>query len=105
MQSMDGRRPGDEVDFSQMLRVASRREMGYCSTMQLPVELTDAQLESLRDRAKSLGFPVPEGTGKRRSTIVAVLALRLFDDMVVLVDSHSETGRHILTRSQPERPS
>jgi hypothetical protein len=28
----------------------------YSCVMQLPVDLTDAQLESLRDRAKSLGI-------------------------------------------------
>jgi hypothetical protein len=30
--------------------------MGYSYVMQLPVDLTDAHLESLRDRAKSLGI-------------------------------------------------
>ena len=35
--------------------LAVNGELGYSARMLLPVELTDAQLESLRERAKSLG--------------------------------------------------
>jgi hypothetical protein len=57
-------------------RVAGRARMGYPVRMQLPVELTDAQLESLRDRAKSLGIS-PE---QLASAAVADLVERPADD-------------------------
>jgi hypothetical protein len=57
-------------------RVAGRPRMGYPVRMQLPVELTDAQLESLRDRAKSLGIS-PE---QLASAAVADLVERPADD-------------------------
>jgi len=50
--------------------------MRYCCVMQLPVDLTDAQLESLRDRAKSLGIS-PE---QLASAAVADLVERPADD-------------------------
>jgi hypothetical protein len=56
--------------------VAADVEMRYPSGMQLPVELTDAQLESLRDRAKSLGIS-PE---QLASAAVADLVERPADD-------------------------
>jgi len=57
-------------------RVAGRARMGYPVRMQLPVELTAAQLESLRDRAKSLGIS-PE---QLASAAVADLVERPADD-------------------------
>jgi len=57
-------------------RVAGCPRMGYPGGMQLPVELTDAQLESLRDRAKSLGIS-PE---QLASAAVADLVERPADD-------------------------
>jgi len=48
-------RPG-RVRSTTIDRVASTANLGYSYGMQLPVELSDAQLESLRDRAKSLGI-------------------------------------------------
>jgi hypothetical protein len=56
--------------------VATGSEMRYSRVMQLPVELTDAQLESLRDRAKSLGIS-PE---QLASAAVADLVERPADD-------------------------
>jgi hypothetical protein len=56
--------------------LAGSAEMGYPWTMQLPVELTDAQLESLRDRAKSLGIS-PE---QLAAAAVADLVERPADD-------------------------
>lgn len=50
--------------------------MGYPGRMHLPVELTDAQLESLRDRAKALGIS-PE---QLASAAVADLVERPADD-------------------------
>jgi hypothetical protein len=50
--------------------------MGYPRMMQLPVNLTDAQLESLRERAKSLGIS-PE---QLASAAVADLVERPSDD-------------------------
>ncbi len=50
--------------------------MGYPWRMQLPVELTDAQLESLRARAKSLGIS-PE---QLAAAAVADLVERPADD-------------------------
>ena len=50
--------------------------MGYHWLMQLPVELTDAQLESLRERAKSLGIS-PE---QLAAAAVADLVERPADD-------------------------
>lgn len=58
------------------VQVAADTEMGYPPMMQLPVELTDAQLESLRDRAKSLGIS-PE---QLVSAAVADLVERPADD-------------------------
>lgn len=57
-------------------KVATGLEMRYSCVMQLPVELTDAQLESLRDRAKSLGIS-PE---QLASAAVADLVERPADD-------------------------
>jgi hypothetical protein len=57
-------------------KVAAGPEMRYYSQMQLPVDLTDAQLESLRDRAKSLGIS-PE---QLASAAVADLVERPADD-------------------------
>ncbi len=33
-----------------------RQKIGYTSRMQMPVELTETQIEALRERAKSLGI-------------------------------------------------
>ena len=37
-------------------KLARQRHLGYSLQMLLPVELTDSQIESLRDRAKTLGI-------------------------------------------------
>jgi len=50
--------------------------MVYASSMQLPVELTDTQLESLRERAKSLGISAEQ----LASAAVADLVGRPADD-------------------------
>jgi hypothetical protein len=65
-----------QVVMSATSWVAADVEMRYPSGMQLPVELTDAQLESLRDRAKSLGIS-PE---QLASAAVADLVERPADD-------------------------
>ena len=57
-------------------KVATCLEMRYSRVMQLPVEITDAQLESLRERAKSLGIS-PE---QLASAAVADLVDRPADD-------------------------
>jgi hypothetical protein len=57
-------------------KVATGMKMPHHSEMQLPVDLTDAQLESLRDRAKSLGIS-PE---QLASAAVADLVERPADD-------------------------
>jgi antitoxin FitA len=57
-------------------KVATGMKMRYHDEMQLPVDLTDAQLESLRDRAKSLGIS-PE---QLASAAVADLVERPADD-------------------------
>jgi hypothetical protein len=57
--------------------------------MQLPVDLTETQLESLRERAKSLGISVEQ----LASAAIADLVARPAEDF-------ERTARHVLSKNQ-----
>jgi hypothetical protein len=81
------------VQAARGVQVAADIEVGYCPMMQLLVELTDGQLESLRDRAKSWGMS-PE---QLASAAVADLLERPADDFAraasKVLSKHAEPYR------------
>jgi antitoxin FitA len=63
--------------------------MGYPQGMQLPVELSDTQLESLRERAKSLGVSVEQ-----------LVSLAVADLLGRPADDFDRAATHVLSKNQ-----